>query len=398
MQTAEAFRLALIDAGLEPEYVEADGKIHRCRTTDDKGKKQSGWYVLFDDGIAAGAYGNWKISDQAITWTSREARTLTAEERRQLKANLERARAAREQDIADAHAEAATACREIWAKARDATDANGYTQRKGIKPYGCKMFGDRDVLIVPLYRARGELVNLQFIQADGTKRFKSGGEKHGCYMSIGRAKGGPKIVIVCEGFATGASIHAATGLTVVIAFDAGNLEPVAVKLRAMLPDWQIIIAGDNDANGKGQEKASLAATLTRAAVVIPDFSEFDIEEPESRPSDFNDLHTLGGLDVVRTQILERQYAAESADELMNRLLSDKQIAAAARIKQVGHSIALALRELNDIAITHRIQMGSVQCPQLDERLDSLEKILKRHIHALDTLNRLPVAPVERETT
>jgi putative DNA primase/helicase len=154
MHAADEFRLALTESGLEVDQVENDGKIHRCRTSDDKGSKKSGWYVFFDDGIAAGAYGNWKASDQAINWTSRDARTLGAEERRQLKANLERARAARVQAIADAQAEATTACREIWSHARDATDANGYARRKGIRPYGCKMFGDRDVLIVPLYRAR----------------------------------------------------------------------------------------------------------------------------------------------------------------------------------------------------------------------------------------------------
>jgi putative DNA primase/helicase len=390
MRPIDEFRLALIEAGLEVDAVENDGKIHRCRTSDDKGKKKSGWYVFFDDGVAAGAYGNWKLSDQAINWTSKEARTLGAEDRRLLYANLEKARAAREAAIVEAHAEAATACREIWSHARDAVDTNGYAKRKGIKPYGCKMFGDRDVLIVPLYRARGELVNLQFIQPDGTKRFKSGGEKLGCYTAIGRVKGVAKILIICEGFATGASIHEATGLLVVVAFDAGNLAPVALKLRELLPDWQIIVAGDNDASGTGQTKASAAATAARGAVVIPDFSNLYVSG--DAPTDFNDLHQFAGLEAVRTQILERPVATEPAEVLLARVLTPAQLDAATQIHTAAAAVSDALHRMNDLAITHRIPMGSVQCPQLDLRIADLSGILNRHIEALDMLNRLPVAP------
>ena len=39
------------------------------------------------------------------------------------------------------------------------------------------------------------------------------------------------IVLVAEGYATGATLHEATGLPVAIAFDAGNLRHVAAALR-----------------------------------------------------------------------------------------------------------------------------------------------------------------------
>ena len=38
-------------------------------------------------------------------------------------------------------------------------------------------------------------------------------------------------LVICEGFATGASIHEATGHAVAVAFNAGNLQAVAVALR-----------------------------------------------------------------------------------------------------------------------------------------------------------------------
>ena len=43
------------------------------------------------------------------------------------------------------------------------------------------------------------------------------------------------VLVVCEGFATGASIHEATGHAVAVAFNAGNLLPVAQALPDLSP-------------------------------------------------------------------------------------------------------------------------------------------------------------------
>ena len=51
---------------------------------------------------------------------------------------------------------------------------------------------------------------------------------------------------VCEGYATGATIHEASGKAVAIAFDEGNLLLVAQSLQKKLPNIQIVIAADND--------------------------------------------------------------------------------------------------------------------------------------------------------
>ncbi len=56
----------------------------------------------------------------------------------------------------------------------------------------------------------------------------------GCYFSIGDVNGAVAVCI-CEGFATGASIHEATDYPVVVAFNAGNLGPVARVLRRGSP-------------------------------------------------------------------------------------------------------------------------------------------------------------------
>jgi putative DNA primase/helicase len=73
-----------------------------------------------------------------------------------------------------------------------------------------------------------ELHSLQFIGPEGDKRFLSGGRVSGCYLLIGK----PDVTLcIAEGYATGASIHEAAGCAVAVAFNAGNLLPVARTLR-----------------------------------------------------------------------------------------------------------------------------------------------------------------------
>ena len=74
------------------------------------------------------------------------------------------------------------------------------------------------------------------------KEFSFGGAKQGRFFTIpGTGK-----VAVCEGYATAASIHMATGWTTVVAFDAGNLLPAAQAWREAHPGDALVICGDDD--------------------------------------------------------------------------------------------------------------------------------------------------------
>ncbi len=102
---------------------------------------------------------------------------------------------------------------------------------------------------------------------------------------------------IAEGFATGATIHQATGYPVAIAFNAGNLESVAKSLRQKLPDLPMIIGADDDTTIEGNPgitKANLAAHATSAKVAVPAFGK---QRPEG-VTDFNDMATLVGLEAV----------------------------------------------------------------------------------------------------
>lgn len=79
---------------------------------------------------------------------------------------------------------------------------------------------------------------------------------------------------ICEGYATAASIYKATGWAVAVAFDAGNLTPVAKALHEKYPDQKIIVCADNDIKtlgNPGVARAREAAAAVGALVAIPAF-------------------------------------------------------------------------------------------------------------------------------
>ena len=139
------------------------------------------------------------------------------------------------------------------------------------------------------------LLNLQFIGEAGSKRFLTGGRVKGCCFLIGEPG---DVLCIAEGFATGASVHEATGYAVAVAFDCGNLQSVAEAMRARFPNARIVIAADDDyqtAGNPGLTKAREAAAAIGGSVAVPDFGA---DRPDDAV-DFNDLAAHRGADAVR---------------------------------------------------------------------------------------------------
>ncbi len=157
-------------------------------------------------------------------------------------------------------------------------------------------------LLVPV-RDGSKITSLQFIDAEGDKKFKSGGRIDGCYFAIGNTPGDTPFdkLLVCEGFATGASLYHATGYPVAVAFNAGNLVAVAKALRKRLPDISLVLCADNDrfkdTGNTGVIGATKAAQAVSGLLAVPQFQSDDGE-----PTDFNDLHQLEGTAVVKVAI------------------------------------------------------------------------------------------------
>ena len=183
----------------------------------------------------------------------------------------------------------------IWNAAAPAPADHPYLRRKQVGPNGlrCDSAGH---LIVPLRDVEGVLHTIETITPEGEKRYLAGGAKAGHFCTIGGPLGGSGAFLICEGWATGASLHEATGLPVVAAMDAGNLGPVAEVLRRSNPDAAITIVADNDDKpgrdiNPGVTAASKAAVAVDARLAIPPV-----------PGDANDLAILQGGDAVATMV------------------------------------------------------------------------------------------------
>lgn len=283
-----AFRRDMLQHGFTPPSDLKEGSIFRFAVDGDKGTEKSGWGVFFPDGVAAGEYGNWKTGE-AWTWCAKSEAAMDYAELSAHRARMDRARVEREKEQERLHAAASARAAKEWSEATEATE-HPYLISKGVKSYGLRIHQGR--LLIPM----GDMESLQKIGADGQKRFLPGGKKKGLWFEI---KGSERLCIV-EGYATGATIREATGWTVFVAFDAGNLKPVAERVRALNPTSEIIIAGDDDQwteGNPGRTKAMEAAEAISARAIFPVFAT-----PEKGRTDWNDLAKAEGIEAVKLRI------------------------------------------------------------------------------------------------
>ena len=276
------FRTAMVKAGL---FIKApivtDGRLHRFYVEGDKRGSKNGWYALYCDDFPAGAYGCWKrgISE---TWCATSDTELSQEQREQNRRRMIEAQKARKAEEDKRRKSAQQKAQHIWASVTQASDTHPYLVKKDIKNYGLGLY--KDLLVVPMRNSIGNLHSLQFIDCDGNKRFLSGGLKKGCYFAIGSPTDS---LCIAEGYATAATLYQVTNLPVAVAFDAGNLMPVAQSLRAKFPHIEIIICADNDEHTPGNPgltKAREAAISVSALLAVPPCN-----------GDFNDLFVGGVL-------------------------------------------------------------------------------------------------------
>ncbi len=310
MNAIDSFRSALRAAGLDyAGPVLADGKLHRFRAGEDR--EPNSWYVLHDGPLMAAAFGCWKRGIKE-TWCERDVRFMPPREQQRVREQWQRADEQRKQDEAERQAEARTEAEGIQAQAAPASPAHAYLVAKGVKPLGDMREHDGR-LVIPLRDASGTIHSLQFIGHAGEKRFLPGGKVAGTFYTISGPDTGP--LVICEGYATGASIHEATGRAVVCAMNCGNLLAVAQSLGAKWPDREFIIAADNDqfTNGNpGLTKATEAAKAIGAKLAIPQFTDLT-----NRPTDFNDLQQIQGTAQVKTQIEAATRPKECGDTIIS---------------------------------------------------------------------------------
>lgn len=254
----------------------ADGRIHRFHVPGDRAGSLNGWYLLHADARPVGRFGSWRTGTWHV-WRSSPS-TVAGQVRRQSAQRAVDAERARRQLNTARYAQW------LWANATPADPSHPYLLRKQVPPYGLRQKDQQ--LLVPLI-CQGRLLNLQRIAPDGNKRFLKGGRVQGCHALLGRLGAGARLYL-CEGWATGATLHAATGCPVACAMNAGNLLAAGRQLWQEYPDCELVVAGDDDRltpGNPGRSAATDAAVALGCGLVFPPWSG---EEPLSL-TDFNDL-------------------------------------------------------------------------------------------------------------
>ncbi|MEZ4601432.1 MAG: DUF3987 domain-containing protein [Syntrophotaleaceae bacterium] len=289
----EAGRTAAESVGIQWRPVPADGRWHKVPVEGKGSSNSAGRIKLFPDG-EGGHVWNHVSGEQTTFWVRSESRLDQAEQlaRRKRLEELRRQAVAERQRMAK---EAAEISAKLWERARDVDAKHAYVVAKGIKPSGAKQL--RGSLLIPVRNSAGALKGLQFIGPDGAKKFKTGTEIAGNYHGIGKPK--DKTVVVCEGWATGCTLHEATGHAVAVAFNAGNLLPVCQALRSKYPAWRLVIVADDDhatPGNPGIAKSTEAARAVGGLLAVPDFSG---TERGGKDTDSNDLARLSGMEAVR---------------------------------------------------------------------------------------------------
>lgn len=348
----------LQDYGLRPATPLVVGKRVRCEAENDKAPERTGWYVIYEHltsdhrTIYCGAYGDWRQGEKG-SWQRIKPKggRLSAEDREVMKKRAEEGQRKAAEAEARKHRTAARRAAAMWKKLPE-KGTSLYVERKRVVAFGLRYSKKSGAALVPMRRVKdGQLSGLQVlypqVQTD-TGRDKSywpyGLEKEGAAHIIGPDPEPGDVVLVCEGYATGASLHMATNLPTVVCFDAGNLLPVGKALRERYPGRQLLFCADDDwktvINGKphntGRIRAENAATVTGGQVVLPVFDN----DREERWTDFNDLHCAEGLETVRRQVMAAVKPA--ADEPWR-----EQLLYTAKGGMVAHAFNVALILGND---------------------------------------------------
>lgn len=283
-----------------------------------EGQRQGGWYSLhtirLDDGRDAlvgafcwysGAEANLRKIELRVD--GKVAR-LSPEQREAMRAKQRAAEAAAEAQQREKNDRAARQAMHTWSKC-SADGESAYLKRKGVAGYGVK-YSPSGALVIPMHDTHGRIHGLQVIRPERPRKpngdlgrdkdfWPAGLAKKGHFFQIGATT---SVILIVEGYVTGASVHQATDLCTVVAFDAGNLMSVAQAIARKYRTAKILICADDDyltESNPGVTHATNAALAVSGAWVKPAFS---VDRAGKKLTDFNDLHALEGIAAVRQQI------------------------------------------------------------------------------------------------
>lgn len=328
---------AMRGQGIEPsDPLKMDGTLERFHVMGDRKGSTNGWAKIHLDAKPAGNFGCMKRwGDHKFSWKAkRDTKPMSAADLKAHREDWARRKAEQAAATAKRHADAAGRAQALWSAAQPAPDNHPYLVRKGVKAHGLRMgvweminkeTGEvwsltSKALYVPLCDKTRAVHSLQGIfpgkilgKGDGArdKDYLKDGAKRGLFHAIGKPQKfeGRPVFVICEGYATGASIHEVTDHLVLVAFDTSNLLAVGEAIRESKPDAIILYAADNDQwtvtptmTNPGLHFALAAAKDVGGLVAVPPFAYSDgtqdAEGKWSGPTDFNDLAARDGNPAV----------------------------------------------------------------------------------------------------
>lgn len=378
-------------AGLVVDSLDV-GRLRRCKVDGDREKR--GWYSLHEltldggDQVLVGSFGVWRGAESNAVKVELKRSALSADQRAALKARIASDMKAAEARRKAEASRAALRAQKVWELCAKDGDA-AYLKRKGVAGHGVR-YSPKGAVVIPMLDTSGRIHGLQFIHAEkrnGRDKdfWPAGLAKTGHFFHVGPAPMG--VLLVAEGYATAASLFEAYGLPVAVAFDAGNLLPVTQALAKRHKGVRILVCADDDyltEGNPGISKAEAAALAVGGAWLAPQFAR---DREGKKITDFNDLHGLEGLHVVRAQVEAKlrqlgwlgQPAApshttqgggaaegddglrpiETVDELLNRFSLVYEIAETVFDAQEHKLVPLSsMRNLCTSRMTHRAWMES----------------------------------------
>lgn len=282
-------------------------KIQRFKSAN-KARSGKDLFVALHD-MRGATFGDWHDRDGWITWWldsySRPSIQDLAE-RRELKREIDR----RRQEIRE---HAIKRAKLLWDKFPMTDGMNhAYVLKKRIRAYYARHIKHdrwiKNTLLIPIRNIHYEFIGLQVIKANGFKRFWKGTAPSGnmIWLSPFLPPNFKDFIYICEGYSTGCSIYEAIGAPVICAVNAYNLIKVTELLNKQYPLATLVICADNDEwtkDNPGIKYAIDAMRLTGAIMRRPVFTQFDMS---GKPTDFNDLLCLAGIEEVENQLMKQQ--------------------------------------------------------------------------------------------
>lgn len=163
-----------------------------------------------------------------------------------------------------------------------------YFTKKGIEPKGLNIRYDHNGdIVIPIYSPAGNIISWQTITQTGDKFFKKGCTlEKAHHFPIGPLT---DYIYICEGFATGVSIHNITTDHVLCAFSKGNLDNLVSDTLKKYPDNQVILCLDND--GINTHKPNPQYDKNKDVMIICPSTEGDFNDHKDNLLEQAKLHS-----------------------------------------------------------------------------------------------------------